>query len=327
MAHERDTVLLVSDSADHYTIDRVADAIARRGARAFRLDSDGFPESLRLTCRLDPAGAHATLRRGETSIDAGRVRAVWMRHLFAHALDESLDPVFRDECQRESRAALLGFFDALHDARWVDPLPLIYAAEEKPLQLRLARALGLRIPRTLITNDPAEARAFFHALSGRMVGKLLTHLSRSMDGSGRFLYTSAIGEEDLDGLESLRHCPMVFQERIEKARELRVVHVNGRLFTGAIDASRSHGGEVDWRLCPPEEAPWQHAELPAPAAEAYRALMKRLNLSFGAADFIITPEGEAVFLEVNPTGEWGMLERDLDLPISEAVADTLLERR
>jgi hypothetical protein len=54
-------------------------------------------------------------------------------------------------------------------------------------------------------------------------------------------------------------------------------------------------------------------------------LMAGLGLVFGAADLICTPSGEHVFLEVNPGGEWGMLERDLDLPISEAIAAALLE--
>jgi len=39
---------------------------------------------------------------------------------------------------------------------------------------------------------------------------------------------------------------------------------------------------------------------------------------------IVTPEGEHVFLEVNPLGQWGMLERDLGLPISQAIAEALL---
>ena len=37
--------------------------------------------------------------------------------------------------------------------------------------------------------------------------------------------------------------------------------------------------------------------------------MEALGLRFGAIDFIRTPEGEHVFLEVNPSGEWGMLEK------------------
>ena len=53
--------------------------------------------------------------------------------------------------------------------------------------------------------------------------------------------------------------------------------------------------------------------------------MRDLGLVFGAVDLICTPAGEHVFLEVNPGGEWGMLERDLGLPISEASASALLD--
>ena len=36
-------------------------------------------------------------------------------------------------------------------------------------------------------------------------------------------------------------------------------------------------------------------------------------------------DGQYYFLEVNPTGEWGMLQRDLDLPIAENIAETLIK--
>ena len=52
--------------------------------------------------------------------------------------------------------------------------------------------------------------------------------------------------------------------------------------------------------------------------------MTELGLVFGAIDLICTPSGEHVFLEVNPGGEWGMLERDLGLPIADAIARALL---
>nr|MCF4968340.1 MvdC family ATP-grasp ribosomal peptide maturase [Nostoc sp. CMAA1605] len=55
-----------------------------------------------------------------------------------------------------------------------------------------------------------------------------------------------------------------------------------------------------------------------------REFMGRLELRFGAFDFIVTPDGEHIFLEVNPNGEWGMLERDLDYPIADAIAETLV---
>ena len=66
------------------------------------------------------------------------------------------------------------------------------------------------------------------------------------------------------------------------------------------------------------------AELPAEVSRGLHTLMSELGLVFGAIDLIRTPAGEHVFLEVNPSGEWGMLERDLGLPIADAIARALL---
>lgn len=59
--------------------------------------------------------------------------------------------------------------------------------------------------------------------------------------------------------------------------------------------------------------------LPDEVTYRMQALMAELGLVYGAIDLILTPDGEYVFLEVNPTGEWGMLERDLGYPISDAM--------
>ena len=118
---------------------------------------------------------------------------------------------------------------------------------------------------------------------------------------------------------------MVFQELIPKACELRVAYVAGEAFAGALDATGTSRGQTDWRRATPEDCSWQKYLLPAGVARSLQILMSELGLVFGAIDLICTPSGEHVFLEVNPSGEWGMLERDLGLPISEAIASALLE--
>jgi glutathione synthase/RimK-type ligase-like ATP-grasp enzyme len=227
---------------------------------------------------------------------------------------------------RESQAALDGFLEGLEAAgcRFINPLEAGRVAGNKVRQLRLARALGLEVPRTLVTNDGAQVRSFFEQVRGRMVAKMLTPLSQSMEGGQPFVYTSAIGPEHLEELEGLRHSPMVFQERIDKARELRVAVVGERCFVGAIDASRSVAGQVDWRRAGPHECRWEPGELPAEVAVRLERLVAALGLVYGAVDLIVTPEGRHVFLEVNPGGEWGMLERELGLPIAAALAEALL---
>jgi MvdC family ATP-grasp ribosomal peptide maturase len=318
-------VLLVTHSGDHFTVERVAEALARRGARPFRLDTDLFPEEVRLSSRLGAAGASHLFGGDGGALSAGEVRAVWARKVWAHRLSERLDDRYRDSCARESRAALEGFFDGLAAARWVNEPAREREAENKLLQLRLAHEEGLSVPETLVTNDPLRAREFFAEQGGAVVAKLLHPLSFGMDASPFFVYTSEVKAADLEDAEALRHCPMVFQRRVEKARELRAAYVGGRLFTGALDARTSARGKTDWRRATAGECAWEEDEVPADVAAKVHALMRRLGLAYGAVDLIRTPEGRHVFLEVNPGGEWGMLERDLALPISEAIAEELLK--
>lgn len=321
----REVVLLLTHTGDFFTVDRVADALTRRGARPFRFNTDLFPTEIKLSAKFTSDGLRHLIEQGDTALDARQVRAVWARKIWTPLMDENLAPQFHEMCVRESTAALYGFLDYFHSVRWINNPQRNTDAENKLRQLRVAADVGLNIPRTLTTNDAGQARAFFRELGGNMVAKLLRPLSISMSAPSVFVYTSDVREEDLAEAEMLRHSPMVFQERIPKAIELRIAYVDGKCFTGAIDASHSATGQTDWRLSGPQECRWFEAEIPEEIASRLGILMRELDLIYGAIDLIRTPDGEHVFLEVNPGGEWGMLERDLDLPISEALADALLK--
>lgn len=304
-------VLLLSHGEEPLCTDAVAGALARRGARPLRLDTDEFPTRLDLRGELDGERALVLLDGRELVVDA-----VWLWRLWPPRLDAGLAPAHREAAQRESAVALRGLLDLL-DAPWIDPLAAVRAADDKARQLRLARALGLTIPPTLITADPAAARRFFADHDGRVICKLQTALAHTMAGGG--LPTRLVRREDLDALDGLRHCPMIFQRYVPKAMELRIAWVDGRAFVGALDGARCG---VDWRY--ESTASWEPYALPAPVHDRLAALMTRLELRQGAIDVIVTPAGDHVLLEVNPTGEWGMLQRELGLPIGEALADALL---
>jgi MvdC family ATP-grasp ribosomal peptide maturase len=325
LSASRDVVLLLTHSGDFYTVDLVAQALSRMGVRPIRFNTDLFPSLIKLSARAgDERVAHLFTEAGE-QISTNEVRAVWARKLWTPRMAHDLDERYHSMCVSESVAALDGFLDALHNARWINNLDRQRDAENKQRQLRLAARAGLRVPRTLVTNDPGAARQFFAETEGQTVAKLLRPLNVSMDAAKPFVYTNRVREEDLAGAEALRHSPMVFQELIPKACELRVVCVAGEAFAGALDATGTSRGHTDWRRAAPEECHWQQAQLPAEVASSLRALMSELGLVFGAVDLICTPSGGHVFLEVNPSGEWGMLERDLGLPISETIAKALLE--
>ncbi|BAY82996.1 hypothetical protein NIES267_24820 [Calothrix parasitica NIES-267] len=322
----RDVVLLITHSGDFYTVDRVSQALSRLGAKPFRLNTDMFPLSVELATHVSKSGNKHWLKYDEEYLNIEQVRAVWMRRIWQPQLATNLAPKYHNACIRESVTTLDGFWDSLRAAHWVDNLQRINIAENKLRQLRVAQEIGLSIPQTLVTNNPSEAREFFLELKGKVVVKLLTPLSYSMKGSSFFFYTSKVKEEDLLDAETLSYCPMIFQEQIPKQRELRIVFVDGNFFVGALDASQYAVSTTDWRCADNKNLGWEGFQLPEKLKERLNLFMKKFGLLFGAFDFIQTHKEEYFFLEINPTGEWGMLERDLELPISNAIANALLKK-
>lgn len=318
--------LLVSHSGDFYTIDRVAAALRRTGFRPQRLDTDLFPTRIRMDMSMGRPGDMSILVLPDGSVcDSARIAAVWMRRVFPPRLPEDIDPLLVPGCHAESSAALTGFLGQLSHARFLDPLASVLEANDKVRQLRCALQHGLKIPPTLISNDPARVRRFFAACEGRVIAKMLHALSYSMWPAPLSVPTSEVRQEDLRHLDSLSLSPMVFQERMEKGLELRVAYVGGQCFVGGIDARASPDGHIDWRRAQPQDCGWQKAQLPEEEQGKLHRLMQSLGLRFGAVDYIRTPGNDHVFLEVNPVGEWGMLEKSLGLPIAEAIARELTQ--
>lgn len=308
-------VLLVTHRQEPFCTDRVAGALLARGAKVIRFNTDEFPTSADLRVDLE-SNERPKLWFSQEKLD---VDAVWYWRLWPPHFDERMSPEHRQVATRESLTTLRGMLDLLSHVPWIDPIDPNACAENKTRQLALARSVGLAIPPTLITANPESARTFFYAHAGQVVCKLQHSLDYSMTG-GRGFPTRLLTENDLESLQSLRYCPMMFQKFVPKAKELRIAWVDGDAFVGALDGAACG---VDWRY-EAGDAPWEHHTLPAPIHEKLAALMKLLGLRQGALDLILTPEGDYVFLEVNPHGEWGMLERDLGLPIGKAMANALL---
>lgn len=310
-----DFVLLLSHSNERFCTAQVQKGLENRGARSLRLDTDLFPTELRVSARLGAETPGELLWQGEPL----EVSAVWVWRLWAAQLSPKLSAEHQRIAQTEAHAAWVGFLAQLSDAFFIDPNSAAGAAENKLWQLRLAQTLGIPIPETLVTADPQQARSFC-SQHDRVVTKLQRPICYGMAGGGGFP-TRLVQKSDLAALDSLVHCPMMFQRYIQKKYELRVAWVDGQAFVGALPGEKCG---VDWRY--EAAAPFEVGSLPGAVHRKLAALMRALGLRQGAIDLIVTPEDDYVFLEVNPNGEWGMLERDLGLPIGQALADALIRR-
>ncbi len=314
------SILLVTRSDDHPGVVDVADALTAAGETVHRLDTDRFPTEVRLTLGFGDVHPVLELRDGEP-VDLSAVTAVWYRRSHpARLLPRDLDPQLRSAAVGESRAVILGLLHAL-PAFHLDHWASVRHAEQKPLQLALAGEVGLRVPRTLVTNDPERVRAFAAGCPGGLVTKTLSSFAVYEQGEERVVFTTPIGAEDLEDLDGLALAPMTFQERIRPVREYRATVVGRRVFTGVL---AQEGDEVDWRRRGNTRAPlWRAAGLPEPVEAALLRLADRLGLNYGAADLLEDERGDFWFLEINPAGEFQWLARHAGLPLAQAIADVL----
>jgi len=298
------------------------------GKETYRLNSDLFSHRLLFDYGHDGNGAFTfNLQTEDRTFSSRDVEAVWYRKLWHIAPPPELDSAYHRVFYQEYNTMRDIFFDALAGVPWMNAMPRDHhIAGNKALQLELAAKNGLAVPCTMFTNHAEKLKDFFYGACNRqMIAKLHGTLSRSMSGSGAFLPTTQVREEDLDRLATLPYCPMIFQELVPKAYELRVVYVCGAFYTGKINATQDAGGQTDWRAAN-VALPWQPYTLPDDVAAGIHALMQRLDLSFGAIDMIRRPDGAYVFLEVNPQGEWGMLQQYLHYPIAETIAEKLVNK-
>jgi MvdD family ATP-grasp ribosomal peptide maturase len=322
------SVLIITRSDDNESVSMVARAIERRGGEVIRFDTDRYPTEVRLTAYYGKAGdERLTLTNDEGEFNLREVAAVWHRRLnFGGRLPATLDEQLRRASLGETRAAAQGMLASLKAFR-VDAVRHIRHAENKQLQLQVARELGLEIPRTLTTNDPSAVRAFVEACEGRVVTKMLSSFAVYEGGREMVVFTNPVGPEDLADLSGLSLCPTTFQEMIPKALELRVTVVGERVMSASLDSKVSARAAHDWRrdgLRMIQD--WQPYDLPREVEEKILRLMDYFILNYGAIDIIVTPDGRHVFLEINPVGEFFWLERCPGLPIADAIADVLLGR-
>src|SRR5829696_1853645 len=320
------SILIVTHSNDNDGVARVAEAIVRKGGHTIRFDTDRYPTEVRLTAYYGNAGdERLTLTNEEGEFDLRDVTAVWHRRLNLGAdLPAGLDRQLRHASLGEASAAAHGMLASLKAFR-MDHLGRIRHAENKQLQLQVARELGLNIPRTLTTNDPAAARAFAKSCERGTVTKMLSSFAIYDEGRELVVFTNPVKPEDLADLSGLSLCPATFQELLPKLLEVRVTVVGHRVMSAAIDSQVSARAAHDWRRDGVRMIQeWRPYQLPVEVEEKLLRLMDYFSLNYGAIDIILTPDGQHVFLELNPSGEFFWLERTPGLPISEAIADLLL---
>ncbi|HEY9868321.1 MAG TPA: hypothetical protein V6D08_04085 [Candidatus Obscuribacterales bacterium] len=285
----------------------------------------------RLDFRLDNAGA-ACLLSGQLdqsspslpgeSLDLFGFRSVWLRRPGRVRAQPMPERWMESFVEWESSRALDAIFRMI-PALWVNSPAAEHEARLKLRQLETAKACGLSVPDTLVTNDPRAAAEFFERMDRSVVYKLID------EGSHRYfpdyevvkgIPTMPLREADLEHLQQVATSLHLFQRRIKKRSDIRVTVVGHEVFAVEI-MSQEGRGDLDFRL--DYSVPMHYYELPPAVEESCLTLVRRFGLNYAAIDLGLTPEGEHVFFEINPAGQWLWMELRLELPISQAMARLL----
>ncbi|WP_157465795.1 MvdC/MvdD family ATP grasp protein [Colwellia sp. TT2012] len=317
-------VLFLTHSKDSYVPQLIEKCLAKKGLKMVRMNTDSYPLNIKLTAFQSNEVVSGELTVDGVTYQLDEFCAVYFRKNMQANLTSELSGDLLKQATKEASAAKNAILYALESVFWIDYPFDIQRAENKQLQLLLAKQVGLIIPNSLLSNDPTKVEKFYHQEQGHIISKMLTPLKNFMQSASSFVYTSKVKEEHLSQLESLKLCPMQFQQEIEKAYELRVIYVDGHFFTGKISTTAiTDSNKPDWRRANSNDFFWQEYCLPTEVSDKITHLMNRLSLKFGALDLIKSINNEYVFLEVNPCGEWGMLQQSLDLPIAEQIAECI----
>lgn len=288
----RKTVLAVSNSDDAH-VRVVAQRLEERSIDVHRLDSDKF------------ALAHQKWRIPSNNIPASstwlipQVEVVWYRKVVFPEAKTAVQSFVRQEIE--------GLFDSVlaeyGNCRWVNPRECVSIARPKISQLQRAKQLGFRVPDTLVTNDLDELKAFALTYRGRVVAKPIRAQVVGSGSDSLVIGTRYLEPEHYES--ALSYCPGYFQEQISFSSEIRVIVFGRQQYPFRLTARKS---AADIKQLDLKDIKHERCQLDGSVSKKISALMTSYGLEFGAIDLAYVDDGEPVFFELNPNGQWLWLQ-------------------
>lgn len=338
MDQTEDPILIITREYDPHA-DEVIILLNQRGIPVIRLHPRDFP--LRASSAFRFEGGHVD---ASISLPDGRafsplkVRSAWYRKPEANELPQRPDPLWIDFMRGQTEHQVRGLWQMMH-CYWISPPAALRAAEYKLNQLQLAQRLGLRLPKTLVTNDPDKVRQFYAAASQSVIYKPLRSPSvvrvisdnQSLPDQHKIplLYTTVLTDKHMKYIDSIRWAAGIFQEYVPKKVELRITVMGHRIFAVEMHTQLHERTQHDWRRYTDnlKSVPYYPHNLPSALENRLLQMVDILGLQFGAIDMILTPEGEYVFLEINPNGQWLWVQDMTELPMLKTLVEMLIEAR
>lgn len=244
---------------------------------------------------LDEATPSVVRDADGREVAVAELDVVWWRRLTGEpripvAIPDGAQELVVNDC----RAALLGMLLTDFGGTWISHPEATRTAQNKLLQLKVARRAGLRIPRTLVSQDPDTVRRFCRGQGYRVIAKTVAGAQATPVMAG--LVTPEMLTD-----EAIRLSPAIYQEFVPGSRHLRVCCFGREVHTALLETET-----LDWRY--PLDAEVRPYRLDDQTEARVVRVVEDLGLRMGIMDLKLAPDGTPVWLEINPQGQFVFLE-------------------
>lgn len=321
--------LIVTEPDDTHAI-YVSLALESKGHRVLNFFSADYPTLQKNSVFINNDEYRSQSKDHYQMIEHVDYDAVWWRRPRQPYLDKS--KVYLEDYKFYKRENLMFHESFTHQlaprAWWINRKEAALRSNYKLLQLKVASDVGMTIPTTLLSNDHEEIGAFYKTFCKLgVIHKPLTFQFWDEGDGLRVCYTAKI--EDMKVLENacLDMIPGIYQVQIPKLYELRVTCFGDYIVAVKIHSQDCDEANIDWRILHPSKLKLEPYQLPDKLIQQIRYLMRELGIVFGCLDFIVTPDGDYIFLEVNEQGQFLFIEQYCPkLPMLDIFTHFLLQQ-
>lgn len=261
------------------------------------------------------------------SISFKDINSVWYRK-FGFFKDSDVYKALLEEygfrtaahISKEFHKILSFFMYSLSNSKW---LTNYNNADLNKLEvLTLAMECNFNIPKTYLVNTRGSIERINNSLISKSVHNPIIS---EVDNNRCMMYTSEIKQPDIKHLPKM-FFPSLVQDKIDKQYEVRVFYIDGACYSMVIFSQDDKKTKLDFR-----QYNWSKPNrflpyiLPRKEEIKVSNLMERLKLNCGSLDLIKGLDGKYYFLEVNSTGQFGMVDFPCNYGLHRIVAQTLIK--
>lgn len=304
-------MILIITHKEDFTADFVIEKLNEQNIRYFRLNCEDLNENNYL---FDNSNNFNFSINGISEFSS-----VWFRRTKLPDI-ETTDQGQKIFLLADYESLFDNLFNLIDSKKWLSHPNHIYKAENKLYQLQKAKQIGFIIPNTIVTNNHSQLSSFILDNDENVIIKPIRQGRIQLSDGVKTIFTNQVGKEVLENLNDYDLTPCVVQNLIQKEYELRITVVGNKVFSAKVNSQENKNTQTDWRK---EKNPFFECEIPQEIENKCIRLLKELNISFGAIDLIKNKNGEYIFLEINPNGQWAWIEMETGLKISEAIINYL----